>query len=370
MTAVAAATKAFARDVPLAPMTTLGLGGLAARWVEVQSDEALIEALRLARVERLPVLVLGGGSNVVVSDEGFPGLVVALRTRGVDVARGDGDRALVRAAAGELWDSLVERTVEEGLAGLECLSGIPGRVGATPIQNVGAYGQEVEQTIASVEVIDRETLARATLPPEACRFAYRHSRFKEPDGARFIVTAVTFALRAGPPAPIRYGELAKALAAEGDAPTVRQVREAVLALRRAKSMVFDPEDPNRRSVGSFFTNPIVARALCERLLDDAVATGLVQRREEVPVFAAPDDAEGPRVKLSAGWLIERAGFARGARRGSVGLSTKHALCLVHHGGGRTAELLAFAREIVVGVRARFGVTLSPEPVLVGVPPLD
>jgi UDP-N-acetylmuramate dehydrogenase len=354
----------FSRDVPLAPRTTFGLGGAAARYLEIEDDDALVGALQLARAERLPVFVLGGGSNVVVADDGFAGVVLAMRTRGVQLTR-EGDRVLVRAAAGEIWDALVERTVDEGLAGLECLSGIPGRVGATPIQNVGAYGQEVEQTIVAVDVLDRETLARATLSREECRFAYRHSIFKEPEGARWIVTAVTFALRASAPGPVRYGELAKALAELGASPSARQVRETVIALRRAKSMVWDPDDPNRRSAGSFFTNPIVTRAQADRLIDDAVATGLVQRREEVPVFAAPDDASGPRVKLSAGWLIERAGFARGTRRGAVGLSTKHALCLVHHGGGRTADLLAFAREIVAGVRARFGVELTPEPVLLG-----
>jgi UDP-N-acetylmuramate dehydrogenase len=354
---------AIAREVRLASRTTLDLGGPARAYVEVESPSALEEALRLARAERAPVLVLGGGSNVVVADAGFAGFVLRMRTRGIEIDDSAGDRVLVRAAAGEPWDALVARAVDEGLSGIECLSGIPGLVGATPIQNVGAYGQEVADTIVAVDVLDRDTLARATLSPEQCRFAYRHSAFKEADGARWIVTAVTFALRRAPPGPLRYGELAKALASVA-APSVRDVRETVLSLRRAKSMVYDPEDPNRRSVGSFFTNPIVPRALADRLVDDAIACGLVRFREEVPTFAAGAADEG-RVKLSAGWLIERAGFARGLRRGPVGLSSKHALCLVHHGGGKSADLLALAREIVAGVEERFGVLLVPEPVLVG-----
>lgn len=361
------------RDVPLAPLTTLGLGGRARALVEVDSDASLLEALRFARESRLPVFVLGGGSNVVIADAGFPGLVVRMASRGVTLepegsAVGGAERVRVRAAAGEPWDALVAHAAAEGLVGIECLSGIPGLVGSTPIQNVGAYGQEVADTIVEVELLDRDTLARATLGPAECRFGYRHSLFKEPAGAAWIVTAVTFSLRRGAPGPVRYGELAKALAARGDAnatPDVREVREEVLALRRAKSMVWDPDDPNRRSAGSFFTNPIVPRALAERLVDDAVATGLVRFREEVPVFSAPDLAGAPRAKLSAGWLIERAGFERGLRRGAVGLSTKHALCLVHHGGGQAAELVAFARLVADGVEARFGVRLAPEPVFVG-----
>ncbi len=363
------ATLAVTRDAPLAPLTTFDLGGRARALVEVGSDATLVEALRYAKDQRAPVFVLGGGSNVVIADAGFAGLVVRMASRGVALEDAGedaaGPRVLVRAAAGEPWDGLVARTVAEGLGGLECLSGIPGLVGATPIQNVGAYGQEVADAIAEVEVIDRDTLARATLTPDECRFGYRHSLFKEPAGAGWIVTAVTFALRRAAPGPVRYGELAKALAARGGVTTVREIREEVLTLRRAKSMVWDPEDPNRRSAGSFFTNPVVPRALADRLVDDAVATGLVRFREEVPVFSAPAHHGVPSAKLSAGWLIERAGFERGLRRGAVGLSTKHALCLVHHGGGRAAELVAFARQVADGVEARFGVRLVPEPVFVG-----
>jgi UDP-N-acetylmuramate dehydrogenase len=361
------------RDAPLAPLTTLGLGGRARALIEVDSDASLLEALRFARESRVPIFVLGGGSNVVIADAGFPGVVVRMASRGVALepdAHGAAsataeDRVRVRAAAGEPWDALVARTVAEGLVGIECLSGIPGLVGSTPIQNVGAYGQEVADTIVEVEVLDRDTLERATFAAAECRFGYRHSLFKEPVGASWIVTAVTFSLRRGAPGPVRYGELAKALAARGGVTTVREIREEVVALRRAKSMVWDPEDPNRRSAGSFFTNPVVTRALAERLIDDAVATGLVRYREEVPVFSAPEQHGVAHAKLSAGWLIERAGFERGLRRGAVGLSTKHALCLVHHGGGQAAELIALARDIADGVEARFGVRLVPEPVFVG-----
>jgi UDP-N-acetylmuramate dehydrogenase len=355
---------AIATDVPLAPLTTLELGGPARFLAEPRTPGEVLEALRWADARGVPLFVLGGGSNLVVGDGGFDGLVV--RTSGLRGLRwteaGDSGEVLVEAQAGEPWDDLVAASVARGLAGLECLAGIPGLTGATPIQNVGAYGQEVAETIRAVEVLDRRTLAVSRLGPGECDFAYRDSAFKRaPD--RHLVLSVTFALSKGGPPAVRYGELRAALAAVGSAaPTVAEVRTTVLALRRRKSMVLDPADPNRRSVGSFFTNPVLPAARAEEVIARAVAAGAAARPEDVPRFPAGEGL----VKLAAGWLIERAGIARGMRRGAVGVSTAHALALVHHGGGTAAELAALAREVRAAVEQRFGVTLVPEPTLLGI----
>jgi UDP-N-acetylmuramate dehydrogenase len=307
----------------------------------------VLDALRWASTRALPVLVVGGGSNLVIGDGGFDGLVVRMATRGQAFsAPGAAGEVLATAAAGEPWDAFVAEAVARGLAGLECLSGIPGLAGATPIQNVGAYGQEVGETIRSVRAVERATGEIVELSPADCAFAYRDSAFRRAP-ERYVVLGVTFALRAGGAPTLRYRELADALA--GSTPTLADARAAVLALRARKSMVIDPADPNRRSAGSFFTNPIV---------DAAVAGALGPQ--------APRWPAGPgRVKLSAGWLIEHAGIAKGTRRGAVGVSSRHALALVHHGGGTTAALIALAREVRAAVLARFGVTLSPEPIFVG-----
>jgi UDP-N-acetylmuramate dehydrogenase len=334
----------IAQDVPLAPLTTLELGGPARWFTEVADEDDLRRALAWADERAITAVVLGGGSNLVVADDGWDGLAIHMVARGVAI-----DGACVSAASGEPWDALVERTVAAGLAGLECLSGIPGSVGATPIQNVGAYGQEVADTIARVRVLDRVAGSIEWWAPARCEFGYRTSAFKRsPD--RYVVLAVEYALREGDPAPPRYAELARVLAA---AASLAQVRDAVLGLRRAKSMVIDPADPNRRSVGSFFTNPIV---------DPSRADAVMRSTDEtMPRWPQPDG----RIKLAAAWLIERAGIAKGMRRGAVGVSTRHSLALVHHGGGTTRELLALAREIRDCVRARFDVELEPEPVLLG-----
>lgn len=345
-------------DVPLAPRTTLGLGGAARSLVEARDEGTLVEALAWAEDAGLPVLVLGGGSNVVVADGGFDGLVIQVALRGVTPTVGAGGVAL-RVAAGEPWDALVAQAVDEGWAGLECLSGIPGLAGATPIQNVGAYGQEVAEVITAVHVWDRRAGARRVLSPAECRFGYRDSALKrDPDGA--VVLALDLALRPGGAPTLRYAELAQAF--EGAAtPSLRQVRDRVLSLRRSKSMVVDPADPDSRSAGSFFTNPVVEAAVADAVVEQALREGLVARAAAVPRYPA----DGGRVKLAAAWLIEAAGFRKGQRRGAVGISSRHALALVHHGGGRTQELLGLAEEIRAGVRARFGVELRLEPVVVG-----
>jgi UDP-N-acetylmuramate dehydrogenase len=341
---------------PLAPLTSLGLGGPAAFFVRATEREDVRDALRWAAHAGKAVGVLGGGSNLVVSDAGFEGLVIHMQTRGVELVR-EGDAALLTVQAGEPWQHVVELALAENLAGVECLTGIPGSTGATPIQNVGAYGQEVQDSIAAVEVLERETLTTRWLPHDACGFAYRDSRFKRAPG-EFVVLAVRYRLVPGGAPCVRYPELARALGPFEAAPSLQQVASAVRALRAQKSMLLNPHDQNGRSAGSFFVNPVVPDEVARAVAHEALVQELVARVEDMPAFAA-----GPGLtKLSAGWLIERAGLAKGTRCGAVGLSTQHALCLVHHGGGSTGELLAFAAHIKARVREVFGVELVIEPV--------
>ena len=347
--------------VPLAPLTTLELGGPARWFLEARTRPELVQALGWAAEQGLAVAVLGGGSNLVVADEGFPGLVVRVALRGL-VLQSGGGAVRLSVAAGEPWDWVVQRSVTEGLAGLECLSGIPGTAGATPIQNVGAYGQDVAEAVEEVRVLDRSTLRETTLGSTECGFGYRSSLFRaEPD--RFVVLAVTFRLRPGGPPTVRYEELERAVRdAAGARASLGEVREAVLGLRRSKSMVVEPDDPNRRSAGSFFTNPVVSPEEADEVARRALELGVGEPRRF--------PAGGGRVKLAAAWLIEHSGFRRGLRRGAVGLSSRHTLALVHHGDGSTDELLKLARGIRAGVEARFGVRLTPEPVFLGFPPGD
>jgi len=340
----------------LADLTTLRLGGPAGRFVEASTEDELVAAVREADAASEPVLVLAGGSNLVVADGGFPGTVVHVLTRGVER---DGKSFTVQA--GEPWDPFVAACVEEGLAGIECLSGIPGSTGATPIQNVGAYGQEVAEVITSVRVFDREEHEVVELTPDQCWFSYRSSAFKREPG-EWVVLTVTFALDAQPHSrPIRYRELARALGVELDeSAPLADVREAVLSLRRSKGMVIDPDDPDSVSAGSFFTNPILDPAHFEEL-EERVARDLGPDAR-LPNFPDPDG----QVKTSAAWLVEHAGFGRGyGAPGPIMVSTKHSLALVNRGGGTTAQLLALAHEIQQGVRRRFGVELTPEPRFVG-----
>jgi UDP-N-acetylmuramate dehydrogenase len=297
--------------------------------------------------------VLGGGSNVLVADRGFEGVVLRARIEDVALDEQPG-RVVVTAGAGYPWDRLVAIAVDRGWAGLECLSGIPGDVGATPIQNVGAYGQDVSETIAEVQAIDRASREARVFSATECGFGYRDSVFKRELKDRFVITRVTFALTPGGAPAIRYAELEKALANE-DAPSLARVRDTVVALRRAKSMVLDPSDENGRSAGSFFMNPTLDDVAVERVL----ATG-----KTPPRFAAGAGL----TKVPAGWLIENAGFAKGMRDGNVGLSTKHALAITNRGGATAAEIVAFARKIRDGVGNVFGIRLRPEPVFLGFPP--
>lgn len=330
----------------LAEFTTLRLGGPARRVVEARTTEELVELVRDARE---PALVVGGGSNLVVGDAGWDGVAVLVRTSGTDV-HADPDSIRLTAAAGVPWDDLVARTVAEGWSGLAAMSGIPGLVGATPVQNVGAYGSEVADVIVGLRVLDRESGAVEAWEPERCGFGFRTSAFKHTD--RYVVLDVTFELGRTPDAPpVRYLELARRLGVEpGQVAPSARVREVVLDLRRSKGMVLDPADHDTWSVGSFFVNPFVT--------SDLVPEG------------CPNWAADGQVKLSAAWLIEQAGFSKGFGldhgTGRVAVSTKHTLALTNRGGATTAELLELARIIRDDVEARFGIRLRPEAHLVGV----
>jgi UDP-N-acetylmuramate dehydrogenase len=342
---------AFQPHVPLAPCSTLGVGGIARWFAHARTADEIAGAHHWATERQMDLFVLGGGSNLVIADAGFEGLVLRVALGGVVVAE-RGTTTSVRAGAGESWDDVVSTAVARGLAGVECLSGIPGSVGGTPVQNVGAYGQEVKDTIESVTVFDRQSAASATLSNEECRFAYRMSRFKREDADRFIVCDVTFALRPGPPT-LTYADVVRHFERRGiHTPTLADVRAGVLEIRRRKGMVLDAADPDTRSVGSFFMNPVLPSAVHARLAGpDGPAPG----------FILPDGA----VKVPAAWLIEQAGFDKGSGTGRVGLSTKHPLAIVNRGGATASEVVEFAVRIKKQVEDRFGVSLRPEPVFVG-----
>jgi UDP-N-acetylmuramate dehydrogenase len=340
-------------DDSLAVYTTLRLGGPAGTLTTALDDDTAIEVVRAASAAGRPVLVLAGGSNVVIGDAGFAGEVLLLRTGGMEVIREDPASVVVRVAAGEIWDDFVSYAVTNGWSGVECLSGIPGSAGATPIQNVGAYGSEVGHTIEAVHAYDRVADEVREMSPDECGFGYRASVFKHND--RYLVLHVDFRLeKSGESAPIRYAELARSLGTEpGGRVPLALARDTVLKLRAGKGMVLDPEDRDTWSVGSFFTNPVIT--------EDAFATMRAAAGVEVPHWPAGDGL----VKLPAAWLIERAGFPKGFAGDRVAISGKHTLALTNRGAGTAAALLDLARTIRDGVRAKFGVELHPEPVLVG-----
>ncbi|WP_329456225.1 UDP-N-acetylmuramate dehydrogenase [Streptomyces sp. NBC_01497] len=347
-------------ETPLAPLTTLRLGGPARRLVTADSDDLVVDEIRRADDAGTPLLVIGGGSNLVVGDKGFGGTALRVATRGVHL---DGTR--IEAAAGEVWADLVARSVDAGLAGIECLAGIPGSVGATPIQNVGAYGQEVSSVIDEVVAYDRTERRVVTLSNDACRFSYRSSVFKlHPE--RFVVLRVRFGLEdaGGLSGPLRYAETARALGVgPGERVPVAKARDTVLTLRAGKGMVLDPEDHDTWSAGSFFTNPLLDAEQYEDFL------GRVRARlgEDVVPPAYPEGPEGAgRMKTSAAWLIDKAGFAKGYGTGPARISTKHTLALTNRGEASTEDLLVLAREVVAGVHEAFGIVLVNEPVMVGV----
>lgn len=345
------------KGVLLSELTTLGVGGPAWALAPFHTADDLVELSDHARREGKAMVVLGGGSNVLVSDQGIDALVVQPAAAGYTITN-FGAGGVVRADAGLVWDELVEATVERGLSGIEALSGIPGQVGGAPIQNIGAYGQELSGALLEVTVWDRRQRSLRVLSGDECAFGYRTSRFKREDAGRFIILDVTLRLRRARPV-VRYAELDRELGSLSEEPAeaVRQVRAAVLRIRRTKSMVLDdPNDPNRRSVGSFFTNPVVSSARA-----DDVQRRVQSEGDPMPRFPEPDG----RVKVSAAWLIERAGFSKGWFDGEAGLSTAHTLAVVNRGGATATDIVRVARRIRSRVRHVFGVVLQPEPVLLG-----
>ena len=328
---------------PLSVHTTLGLGGPARHLATVTSVDEIVSGVQECVRDEQPLLLLGRGSNVVIADDGFPGTVLLIRSQGWGV-KPDDDHVIVTVQAGQDWDEFVLAMIEQGFSGIECLSGIPGAAGGTPIQNVGAYGQDVSQTITAVTVYDRDEGEIRTFTNEECLFEYRHSRFKRAE--RWVVLEVTFRLRIDAlSGPIAYPELARRLdVAQGERVPLAAARQAVLELRRGKGMVLDPADPDTRSAGSFFTNPLVSGAY----------------PPDAPAWPMPNGI----VKVSAAWLIEKAGFPKGYRRGPAAISSKHTLSLTNPDHGTTKDLLELGREIRGGVLDQFGITLHPEVVLV------
>jgi UDP-N-acetylmuramate dehydrogenase len=338
-------------NVALAPMTTFRIGGPARYFTEPSTEEALLEAVRFAKRKNLPLFVLGGGSNVLVSDSGFSGLVLRVAIKGVEW-EADQDQTLARAGAGEEWDAFVAQCVERDLAGVECLSGIPGSVGGTPVQNVGAYGQEVSETLLRVRAYDRHTDTLVELSREECRFTYRSSVFNTAARDRYIVLQVTYALANRGEPCVRYADVQREFENKLR-PTLRDVRDAVRRIRARKAMLIVEGDPDSRSAGSFFKNPIITE---QQFLD------LQSRSAAVPPrYSAPSG----KVKTAAAWLIERAGFSKGYAIGPAALSSKHTLAVVNRGGASAEDILRLAREIRQCVADKFGIDLVPEPVFVG-----
>lgn len=345
-------TTGLREHVPLAAFTTLGVGGPARYFIELYSESDLAPALAFAERKRLPVFILGGGSNILVSDEGFRGLVIHVALRGVS-SQPAGNHTIITAAAGENWDAIVAAAVSDGLSGIECLSGIPGSVGGTPVQNVGAYGQEVSQSITRVRAFDREENRGVELQASECAFSYRSSIFNTSLQNRFIILSVDFRLHCDGEPAIVYPDLQRMFESRESDATLADVRKAVLNIRAAKGMLIDGSDDDSRSAGSFFRNPVVERTFFERIASEF--------SESVPGFTLDDG----KVKIPAAWLIEKAGFRRGDTRGRAAISRKHSLALVNLGGATAHEIVSLASQIVERVRQRFGIALTPEPVMIG-----
>jgi UDP-N-acetylmuramate dehydrogenase len=343
-------------QVPLAPLTTLGVGGPARYFVEAHTESDIREAVQHAQSLNVPLFVLGGGSNLLVADRGFDGLVLEISLRGIERAAGADDTVAFSVAAGEEWDDFVARAVDDNCAGIECLSGIPGSVGGTPVQNVGAYGQEVSETIREVEALDRQSLQLKTFANAECGFGYRSSIFNTTASDRYIILRVSFSLQRGGRPAIRYADLQKAFPDATATPTLSAVRVAVREIRQRKAMLIVPGDDDARSAGSFFKNPIVP----QQQFDD-LAAKLRARDLALPSYPA---AGGFR-KLPAAWLVEHAGFAKGYSRGAAGISRRHTLAIVNRGGATAADIVALKDEIQSRVFSEFGIQLQPEPVFLG-----
>jgi UDP-N-acetylmuramate dehydrogenase len=348
-------------QVPLAPYTTLRIGGPARFFCSVQHENEIAEAAQFARDNGLPLFVLGGGSNLLVSDAGYGGLVVHLSATIARQERRDAEHVLLEVAAGENWDDLVLYAVDRGYAGIECLAGIPGDVGGTPVQNVGAYGQEVAETIVLVRAYDLETRTFVNLDHQACHFSYRRSLFNAEAPGRYIVTAVTYRLRPGGEPALRYADVKRHFASvldRGDQPTLRQVYDAVRSIREQKGMLAGQGGPDGRSAGSFFKNPVVPSSRLPQLAFQAECN-----LDQIPHYPA---GEGT-VKLPAAWLIERAGFHKGFAMGRVAISSRHTLALVNLGDATAAELIALRDAVATAIRDKFAIYLEQEPVMLGFP---
>jgi UDP-N-acetylmuramate dehydrogenase len=337
--------------IPLAPYTTLGVGGPAKYFSVALNAEELVELFSWSSANVKHVFILGGGSNLLVSDAGFDGLVIKIDIQGVEFDHYESG-VLITAGAGEDWDHFVSRCVDRDLAGLECLSGIPGTVGGTPVQNVGAYGQEVSESIVSVRCFDRATGALVELSNGECGFEYRKSIFNTSDRERYVVLSVVYRLVPGGDPKIAYKDLQQKF--EGRVPSLKEARETVISIRRGKSMVIDPADPNSRSAGSFFKNPIVSPSVVDAIAEEL---GL----DRIPQFAAGDD----NVKIPAAWLIEQSGFKKGYALGNAGISDNHSLAIINRGSATSAEIVALKDLIQKTVRDKFGISLQPEPIFVG-----
>jgi UDP-N-acetylmuramate dehydrogenase len=343
------------QNVPLAPLTTLGVGGDARFFARAGNLEEVEAAARFAQDRNLPLFVLGGGSNVVISDRGWDGLVIAVGIGGID-ERLSGDHFVFEVGAGADWDGFVAHSIAQGCGGVECLSGIPGSVGGTPVQNVGAYGQEVSETILSVEVFDLVEKKFRNLSAADCAFSYRTSIFNTSRRGRYLITRVRYGLTPGKPPALRYADLQKHFAGRHCPPTLHQTREAVRSIRARKGMLIDPDDPDRRSAGSFFKNPVLSSPQHAELMRRASEKGL-----EVPSYPALEQQH----KVSAAWLVEHSGFRRGYVKGNAAISSKHALALVNRGGATAREITALKDEIQFAVGHTWGIRLEPEPVFVG-----
>jgi UDP-N-acetylmuramate dehydrogenase len=348
-------------SIALAPYTTLGVGGPARFFCEVHSEAEVEQAAQFARDRNLPLFVLGGGSNLLVSDAGFDGVVMRVGVRSAKHERREGESVLLEVGAGENWDEVVRYTVDRRYAGIECLAGIPGDVGGTPVQNVGAYGQEVAETIVQVRAYDLETCAFVDLDHEACRFGYRRSLFNTDARERYIVTAVTYKLRPDGEPALRYADVKRHFAAQierGEKPTLRQVYDAVRSIREQKGMLVGQGGPDGHSAGSFFKNPVVPSAILPQLVLKAGC-----RSEEVPHYPAGDGM----VKLAAAWLVEQSGFHKGFAMGRAAISSRHTLALVNLGDATAAELIALRDAVVTAVQDKFAIQLEQEPVMLGFP---
>ena len=347
-------------NVPLAPYTTLGIGGPARFLLHAKTEGQLLGATEFARQRGCPVFVLGSGSNVLISDAGFSGLVIKVELKGIENRDGE-ENGNLSVAAGVDWDLFVQHCVDRDLAGIECLSGIPGTVGGAPVQSIGAYGQDIGEVVREIRALDLGTNRLVQLSGGDCRFAYRSSIFNSTHKDRYIILRVDFALRTDRQPRLLYTDLQRKFALSTHPATIREVREAVLDIRRSKSMILNAEDPDAKSAGSFFKNPVLDTGFVSAMEDEARARGLLRPSESIPRFAAGAGKE----KLPAAWLIERSGFHKGYRHGNAGISGKHTLALINAAGATAQEILELMHMIQDGVRETFGVALQPEPVFVG-----